>query len=101
MTGILAGAPNCRPIPPEGGMFVLLDIRGAGISARQFAAGLLESEDVAVLPCDVFGPSAAGHPRISLTRPDARLAEAGRRIISLRPHPPSPGWKPQSRPAPG
>jgi arginine:pyruvate transaminase len=59
----------------------LLDIRGAGISARQFAAGLLESEDVAVLPCDAFGPSAAGHLRISLTEPDARLAEAGRRIV--------------------
>jgi len=81
MAGILADAPNCRPIPPEGGMFVLLDIRGTGMAARQFAAGLLESEDVAVLPCDAFGPSAAGHLRISLTEPDTRLAEAGRRIV--------------------
>ncbi|MBV8736283.1 MAG: pyridoxal phosphate-dependent aminotransferase [Alphaproteobacteria bacterium] len=81
MSGILAAAPNCRPIPLEGGMFVLLDIRGTGMAAQQFASALLESEDVAVLPCDAFGPSAAGHLRISLTEPDARLAEAGRRIV--------------------
>jgi arginine:pyruvate transaminase len=81
MSSILADAPNCRPIPPEGGMFVLLDIRDTGMAARQFAAALLESEEVAVLPCDAFGPSAAGHLRISLTEPDARLAEAGRRIV--------------------
>jgi arginine:pyruvate transaminase len=81
MSGILAAAPNCRPIPPEGGMFVLLDIRGTGMAAQQFASALLESEEVAVLPCDAFGPSAAGHLRISLTEPDARLAEAGRRIV--------------------
>jgi arginine:pyruvate transaminase len=62
-------------------MFVLLDIRRTGMTAQQFAAGLLESEDVAVLPCDAFGPSAAGHLRISLTEPDTRLAEAGRRIV--------------------
>ena len=100
MTGILAGAPNCRPLPPEGGMFVLLDIRGAGISARLFAAGLLESEDVAVLPCDAFGPSAAGHLRISLTEPDARLAEAGRRIVRYARTLPRPAQEPAGA-APG
>ncbi len=81
MSGMLAAAPNCRVIPPEGGMFVLLDIRGTGMAARPFASALLESEDVAVLPCDAFGPSAAGHLRISLTEPDQRLAEAGHRIV--------------------
>jgi arginine:pyruvate transaminase len=83
MAGILAAAPNCRAIPPEGGMFVLLDIRGTGMAAQQFASALLESKDVAVLPCDAFGPSAAGHLRISLTEPDLRLAEAGRRIVDF------------------
>ena len=28
---LLAEAPNCRAIPPEGGMFVLLDIRPSGL----------------------------------------------------------------------
>ena len=62
-------------------MFVLLDIRGTGLGSGAFARALLEQEDVAVLPCDGFGPSAAGHLRISLTEPEARLFEAGRRIV--------------------
>ncbi len=77
----LAAAPGCRVIPPEGGMFVLLDVRESGLDAGEFARGLLESEGVAVLPCDGFGPSAAGHLRIALSAPDARLAEAGHRIV--------------------
>jgi arginine:pyruvate transaminase len=83
MSGILAAAPNCRAIPPEGGMFVLLDIRATGMAAREFASALLQSKNVAVLPCDAFGPSAAGHLRISLTEPDELLAEAGRRIVDF------------------
>jgi arginine:pyruvate transaminase len=78
---MLAEAPNCRVRPPEGGMFVLLDIRGTGLEAEEFARRLLLREHVAVLPCDGFGPSAAGHLRISLTAPDPRLDEAGRRIV--------------------
>jgi len=67
-------------------MFVLLDIRPSGLSAQQFALQLLEREQVAVLPCDNFGPSAVGHLRIALSAPDARLAEAGRRIVRFARH---------------
>ena len=81
MAGLLKDAPNCRTAPPEGGMFVLLDIRGTGMSSEAFALALLEAEGVAVLPADGFGPSAAGHLRISLTQPDAVLEEGGRRIV--------------------
>jgi arginine:pyruvate transaminase len=78
---VLADAPNCRVITPEGGMFVLLDIRATGLGADPFARGLLESQLVAVLPCDGFGPSAAGHLRIALSAPTDRIEEAGRRIV--------------------
>ena len=81
MSEILATAPRCRVTPPEGGMFVLLDVRGTGRSADAFARGLLEREGVAILPCDGFGPSAEGQLRIALSAPDARLEEAGRRIV--------------------
>jgi arginine:pyruvate transaminase len=81
LSRILAQAPNCRVTPPEGGMFVLLDIRGTGLGSEEFAHELLVHEHVAALPCDSFGPSAAGHLRISLTAPKSRLAEAGRRIV--------------------
>jgi arginine:pyruvate transaminase len=62
-------------------MFVLLDVRGTGLSAEDFAHGLLEEEGVATLPCDGFGPSAAGHLRLALTQADTVLAEAGERIV--------------------
>jgi len=81
MSALLVDAPNCRAVPPEGGMFVLLDCRGTGIGSEEFALELLEREHVAVLPCDGFGPSGAGHLRIALSAPDARLEEAGHRIV--------------------
>jgi arginine:pyruvate transaminase len=62
-------------------MFVLLDIRGTGLGAEDFARALLEREDVALLPCEGFGPSAVGHLRIALTAPEPRLEDAGRRIV--------------------
>src|ERR1700719_5252759 len=33
---LLRDAPGCRAVPPEGGMFVLLDIRGTGLEASDF-----------------------------------------------------------------
>ena len=81
MSAILAEAPNCRATPPEGGMFVLLDIRGTGLGSQAFARELLTQEHVALLPCDGFGPSAVGHLRIALSAPGPRLHEAGRRIV--------------------
>jgi arginine:pyruvate transaminase len=81
LSEILAEAPNCRVTPPEGGMFVLMDIRGTGVASTPFAHDLLMREHVAVLPCDSFGPSAAGHLRISLTTAELRLTKAARRIV--------------------
>jgi arginine:pyruvate transaminase len=81
LSAALADAPSCRVSPPEGGMFVLMDIRDTGLGAEEFALRLLDREQVEVLPCDGFGPSAAGHLRIALTAPDRQLEEAGRRIV--------------------
>ncbi len=81
MSETLAQAPRCRVVPPEGGMFVLLDVRESGLDSDAFARALLEREAVAVLPADGFGPSAAGHLRIALTLPDPVLREAGHRIV--------------------
>ncbi|MGH7088821.1 MAG: pyridoxal phosphate-dependent aminotransferase, partial [Stellaceae bacterium] len=81
LSSLLATAPGVRVTPPEGGMVVLLDVRGTGLDAPEFALRLLEQEDVAVLPCDDFGASAAGHLRIALCAPEPRLAEAGQRIV--------------------
>ncbi|MCW5750374.1 MAG: pyridoxal phosphate-dependent aminotransferase [Alphaproteobacteria bacterium] len=80
---ILERAPRCRVRRPEGGMFVLLDVRESGLTSEEFARALLRRTGVAVLPCDGFGPSARGHLRISLTAGEERLREAGRRIVAF------------------
>ena len=82
-SALLANAPDCRLTAPEGGMFALLDVRPTGLPSLDFARRLLDQEGVAVLPCDAFGPSAAGHVRISLTLPEAELMAAGRRIVAV------------------
>jgi len=81
LSAILAEAPKCRVTPPEGGMFVLLDVRSTGLASGEFVRLLLEEEGVAVLPCDGFGPSGVGQLRVSLTLEDVRLEEAGQRIV--------------------
>jgi arginine:pyruvate transaminase len=81
LCGILAAAPGCRVVLPEGGMFVLLDIRDTGLTTTEFALALLDRERVSVLPCDGFGPSVEGHLRIALCVDDAGLEEAAKRIV--------------------
>ena len=60
------GQAGLRCHMPEGGMFIMLDVRACGISATEFAERLLEDEGVSVLPIEAFGPSGAGHVRIAL-----------------------------------
>lgn len=65
---------------PEGGMFVMLDARATGLSAYDFAKGLVVEEGVAILPADGFGNSANGYLRINLGVPDPEIDEAALRI---------------------
>jgi arginine:pyruvate transaminase len=78
--GRLGSARGLRCHRPEGGMFAMVDVRGTGLSAHDFASGLLEAEGVSVLPGDAFGPSATGHVRISLGNSDEELARACERL---------------------
>jgi arginine:pyruvate transaminase len=72
-----------QPRMPEGGMFLMLDVRSTGLTGDAFARRLLDEEDVSVLPGEGFGPSAAGHVRICVTTDEERLREACRRIARL------------------
>ena len=76
----LDGLPGMACHAPEGGMFLLLDVRGSGLSAQAFAERLLAEAGVALLPADAFGASAKGHLRLSLGTTDERLDEAAARI---------------------
>ncbi|MCP1445386.1 arginine:pyruvate transaminase [Pseudomonas sp. GGS8] len=76
----LSGCPGIRAIKPDGGMFVMVDVRQTGLAAQDFAERLLEGYGVSVLAGEAFGPSAAGHIRIGLVVDQVRLADACRRI---------------------
>jgi len=79
----LAGAPGLRVHPPQAGMFVMLSVDGLGLDGEAFALRLLDEERVAVMPGGAFGDVAAGMVRMSLTVPDAALAQACDRIAVL------------------
>ena len=68
---------------PPGGMFVMAEIRATGLTGEAFAQRLLDDYGVSVLSGDAFGTSTQGFVRISLAEPDARLAEAARRIAAF------------------
>lgn len=76
----LEDCPGLCALKPDGGMFVMVDIRATGLSAQAFAERLLDRHGVSVLAGEAFGPSAAGHIRVGLVLGSAPLAEACRRI---------------------
>ncbi|MCY1441098.1 Arginine--pyruvate transaminase AruH [compost metagenome] len=76
----LEGCPGLRALKPDGGMFVMVDIRATGLSAQDFADRLLDLHGVSVLAGEAFGPSAAGHIRLGLVLDNEPLREACRRI---------------------
>ena len=76
----LSNAPGISVRMPEGGMFVMADVRRTGLSGNDFALGLLNEENVVTMPGESFGTSACGHIRISLTAKENELSEACDRI---------------------
>ncbi len=79
----LGRVPALRVQRPQAGMFAMVDVRATSLDSGDFAWRLLEEQGVSVLDGNAFGPSAAGHIRLSFTLDDARLAEACRRIEAL------------------
>jgi arginine:pyruvate transaminase len=79
----IGNTPGVRAVPPRGGMYLMLDIRETGLSGNDFAARLLDAEQIAVMPGESFGHAAAGHLRIALTVPEAELRDALGRIAAF------------------
>ena len=79
----LAQVPKLSVELPEAGMFLMVDVSRTGLSASDFAFGLLDAEKVSVLPGAAFGPQVANYVRINLGAPDHELEEAGRRIAAF------------------
>lgn len=81
--GILAGQNLVRAVPPQGAMYMMLDIRATGLSGQTFADRLLEETRIAVMPGESFGRAAAGHVRVAMTVEDGAFAAAFERLVDF------------------
>jgi arginine:pyruvate transaminase len=79
----LEGSRRVSARMPEGGMFVMVDVRRTGLSGEDFARRLLEEEGVVTMPGESFGAGGAGHLRVALTVGVDEITEACRRIAGL------------------
>ncbi len=80
---ILSGQQAVGPVPSQGAMYLMLDIRGTGMSGEAFANALLDRHHIAVMPGESFGQAAAGHVRVAMTIEDAAFAEALRTLCGF------------------
>ncbi len=65
---------------PGGAFYAFPSIESTGLSSQEFAGQLLEKENVAVVPGDVFGESGEGHIRCSYATSLEQIQEAMKRI---------------------
>ncbi len=72
-----------QPVRSGGAMYVMLDVRAAGMDGENFAYALLEQHKIAVMPGESFGNAAAGHIRVALTTDDDLLVEAIQTILKF------------------
>lgn len=76
----LANTPGLIVRRPAAGMFAMIDVRPSGLGDFDFAARLLDEENVGAMTGAAFGPSAGGHIRLGLVAPRDVLEDACDRI---------------------
>jgi aspartate/methionine/tyrosine aminotransferase len=76
----LAGIPRIRVVAPEAGMFMLVDVRGTGMSGHEFMRALYESERVSVMDGAAFGRETAGFVRVCFATDEASIDAACGRL---------------------
>jgi arginine:pyruvate transaminase len=80
---VLADQNVLRPVPADGTMYLMLNIRATGLSGEDFANALLDQEHIAVMPGESFGRAAAGHIRVAMTIEDQAFETALRRVCAF------------------
>ncbi len=83
LVAALKGSKKVSARMPEGGMFVMVDVRKTGLSGEAFAWKLLQEEGVVTMPGESFGEGGAGHLRVALTVDQVQITEACKRIARL------------------
>jgi arginine:pyruvate transaminase len=79
LTG-LRGIPGLRPVVPEAGMFMLVDVSDTGLSASQFMRALYERQRVSVMDGAAFGHRTRQFVRICFATEEATIDTACARI---------------------
>lgn len=65
---------------PKGSFYAFPSVQQSGLSSMEFCKGLLEKEEVAIVPGTAFGESGAGFARASFSTSYDRILEATNRI---------------------
>jgi aspartate/methionine/tyrosine aminotransferase len=76
----LQGAAGLRPVEPEAGMFMLVDVSATGLSGREFVRGLYASQKVSVMDGAAFGAAAAHCVRVCFATDESSIDAACERI---------------------
>jgi aspartate/methionine/tyrosine aminotransferase len=80
MVAGLAGIPRISTVVPEAGMFMLVDVRGTGLSGYEFMQALYKSQRVSVLDGAAFGRETAGFVRVCFATDPVSLDRGCERI---------------------
>jgi aspartate aminotransferase len=76
----LEGLPRIRLLPPEGGFFVMVDVRSTGIPSNDIRRRLLENHGVAVVNGSAYGPGGEGTLRVSFASGGPVLSDGLERL---------------------
>ena len=76
----LEGLPRVRALPPEGGFFVMVDVRSTGIPSNEIRRRLLRDHGVAVVHGSAYGPGGEGTLRVSFASGGSTLTDGLERL---------------------
>ena len=76
----LAGISQLRCCVPDAGMFMLIDVRGTGLSGHEFMTDLYRSEGVSVIDGGAFGKGMRDFIRVCFATEESQLRSACERI---------------------
>jgi aspartate/methionine/tyrosine aminotransferase len=78
----LQGIPGVQPLRPEGGLFVMIDVRQLGLPSEEVRRFLLQEAGVVVLHGSAFGPGGEGTLRVSFAAGGALLEQGLDRLYA-------------------
>jgi arginine:pyruvate transaminase len=76
----IRGIAGLRPLPPEAGMFMLIDVSETGLSGAEFVRQLYAAQRVSVMDGAAFGQASAACVRVCFATDEVTLASACTRL---------------------